>query len=777
MEQQARRDPYGITGTTLGSYQIHELVGIGGMGVVYRAQHLTTEGIVAVKVLKPDLALSNPAMDKLFFEEAKKTVGLNHPYIIRVTHAERTSNGIAFLVMEWLDGHTLEDELKEGGMMPLERVITLLEQICEAVAYAHSKGTIHRDLKPGNIMIVTDHKGDEAVKILDFGIAKALTSTMGTTSRAMGAPFYASPEQLVANVSIDHRSDIYTLGVLLHHLLTGDVPFNADSLEGLIYKHISVAPPSVRQSQPDIPEAVEEVILRALAKRPEDRYHSATELARAFRQATGLKTGALRLQCLDSSTGSSLAGASIYINGKFYGRTDEEGWWSKKDFSPGDHLLEVDCSRYARWVERVRTNPREEVTITARIIPKELGDLIVKTTTAGAEVLLDGRKVGTTDQAGMLYVPDLALGKFLVEIKRPKHRTVASEVEIIQGRPWYWEVELMPLPRRRLAKEVVQKIISTVSVVAKAFRRQGQSIPRRQFSTMWKIGVAAACLAFMVLVGVTFMFFVSGRGESIVEERIPPPQLATPTVVPTVAPVAPDPTPTAMTSPDGMVYVAGGTFEMGRNDGDEYERPAHSVTVSSFYIDKYEVTREQYAKFIEATNRLPPSTWVNGRYPPDEAQLPVVGVNWIEANAYAQWAGKRLPTEAEWEFAARGTDGRLYPWGDEWRPDIVNAGKTVRKFVEVGSHPENASPSGAYDMAGNAWEWTASTLAAYPGGAISQQNAGDYKIIRGGSSPKNPQEATVTFRGYVLPRGENVDDYNSTGFRCVISVSDASPPP
>ena len=128
-----------------------------------------------------------------------------------------------------------------------------------------------------------------------------------------------------------------------------------------------------------------------------------------------------------------------------------------------------------------------------------------------------------------------------------------------------------------------------------------------------------------------------------------------------------------------MVYVPGSTFLMGRDDGDEYERPAHSVSVNPFYIDESEVTCEQYAEFVKATGQPAPASWVGGSYPPGHARRPVTGVSWVAANAYALWAGKRLPTEEEWEFAARGTDRRLYPWGSEWKAGLANADTSSRQ--------------------------------------------------------------------------------------------------
>ena len=230
--------------------------------------------------------------------------------------------------------------------------------------------------------------------------------------------------------------------------------------------------------------------------------------------------------------------------------------------------------------------------------------------------------------------------------------------------------------------------------------------------------------------------------------------------------------PYTMSVPPGMVYVSGGVFIMGDDAGDEYESPAHSVTVKPFFIDTYEVTSAKYAEFIRATNRVAPVGWNSGTFPPGTGNRPVTGVNWYDAQAYAEWAGKRLPTEQEWEFAARGTDGRRYTWGDAWRSRAANAGdSTAGRLVDVGLYPEGKSPFGAFDMIGNALEWTASDLRPYPGAQIPDFPVGPRKIIRGGSWVEaDPPDWSTTFRGFALPSGGS--GYSLIGFRC---AKDAPP--
>jgi iron(II)-dependent oxidoreductase len=225
-----------------------------------------------------------------------------------------------------------------------------------------------------------------------------------------------------------------------------------------------------------------------------------------------------------------------------------------------------------------------------------------------------------------------------------------------------------------------------------------------------------------------------------------------------------------------MVRVEGGQYTIGRRNGDEYEKPArNNVEVVTFYIDKEEVTCEEFQRFAAATEHHMPDGWAENHCPPGAGRMPVRGVSWDDANDYARWARKRLPTEIEWEAAARGRDGRLYPWGNDWDPHKANVGKTgASGSVEtVGSYSAWPSPSGALDMVGNVWEWTSTPIASYPGGHIPEDDRPEserreMKVIRGGCYLSDGQRATVTYRrGWPLPTDH---DYSQTGFRCAMDA-------
>ncbi|HKX27417.1 MAG TPA: bifunctional serine/threonine-protein kinase/formylglycine-generating enzyme family protein [Blastocatellia bacterium] len=218
--------------------------------------------------------------------------------------------------------------------------------------------------------------------------------------------------------------------------------------------------------------------------------------------------------------------------------------------------------------------------------------------------------------------------------------------------------------------------------------------------------------------------------------------------------------------PDGMNLITAGDFTMGRDNGNEYERPAHKVSVAAFYLDTNEVTNSQYQDFVRQMRRRPPKNWSGDNYPPGQANFPVVYVSWLDARDYCLWKGGRLPTEEEWEYAARGTENRLYPYGNQWQPKFSNASSADQpgSLSAVGSYPAGASPFGIFDLAGNVAEWTASDYQPYPG-STARPDEGN-KVIRGGSF-KNPAiEQIATDRYFDVPA--KTLDY--IGFRCAKNV-------
>jgi eukaryotic-like serine/threonine-protein kinase len=287
------RDPYHLVGQTLlGKYRVEALVGVGGMGAVYRAFHLALERPLALKILQPEKALANEQWLRLFEREARLAARLQHENIAAVLDAGRTDDGIAYIAMEWLEGVTLQEELNKSGPFSFARSAEILEQLAAALAVAHAAQIVHRDLKPANVMLIKNagaHAGNYAqVKVLDFGIAKVTSAALGTAvSAPLGTPQYASPEQFQAGQVLDARSDIYSLGVLLYQMLTGALPFTAASLPELIKLQTTAPPPPLRRLRPDAPLALEQLLNHLLAKDPAQRPAQVSAIPLLFRRALG----------------------------------------------------------------------------------------------------------------------------------------------------------------------------------------------------------------------------------------------------------------------------------------------------------------------------------------------------------------------------------------------------------------------------------------------------------------------------------------------------------
>jgi serine/threonine-protein kinase len=273
-----------------GKYRVSRLIGEGGMGTVYEAEHTLIGRAVAVKVLHGDFAKSPEAQER-FRREARAATAIRHANIIEVTDMGTTEEGRPFLVMELLEGVPLSALLVEGRGMPLARIVHVLTQVLDALAAAHKKGIVHRDLKPDNVFVVQEQDRPDFVKLLDFGISKMNEATAGglsvtRTGSVMGTPNYMAPEQAMGRKDCDHRVDLWAVGVMLYEALTGRRPYLGDNYNELLTAILMTTPPTPCTVNPAITPALERVILRALAKERDQRYSSATELRDELRAAS-----------------------------------------------------------------------------------------------------------------------------------------------------------------------------------------------------------------------------------------------------------------------------------------------------------------------------------------------------------------------------------------------------------------------------------------------------------------------------------------------------------
>ncbi|MBX7221961.1 MAG: protein kinase [Blastocatellia bacterium] len=280
-----------LPGTVLdGKYRLDRRIGSGGFGIVFQATHLVLNHPIAVKVFKPRSGNDSPEDVERFRREGVAACRVNHPNALAVLDSGISGEGIAYLVMELLDGHSLQQELREKGRLPFGRAAKIVKGVCKALQAAHSVGIVHRDIKPDNIFLHRAPEG-EIVKVVDFGIAKLFQSgevevaNLTATGNIVGTPLYMAPERLNSD-AYDGRADVYSLGVMLYEMLCGRVPFQITNtgLVGVMLKHLNEAPPPLKTFMPEVPEPIEAVVMQALVKNPDER-PNAQVFAAAFAAA------------------------------------------------------------------------------------------------------------------------------------------------------------------------------------------------------------------------------------------------------------------------------------------------------------------------------------------------------------------------------------------------------------------------------------------------------------------------------------------------------------
>lgn len=263
----------------LGRYEMVSELGQGAMGVVYKARDPLIDRVVAIKTINLGLALEEKEeYEGRFYQEARAAGRLNHPNIVTIYDVGKSGN-IAYIAMEFLQGNELRDLLREERNMPVEQIVDIVAQVAEGLAYAHQHGIVHRDIKPSNIMLIRDGR----IKITDFGIARMASSAVHTqTGMVLGSPKYMSPEQVLGK-EIDRRSDIFSLGVMLYEMLTGGSPFVGENVNAIMYQTLNLVPPAPSTLNANVPDMLNFIVAKALAKGVEDRYQNALDLARDLR--------------------------------------------------------------------------------------------------------------------------------------------------------------------------------------------------------------------------------------------------------------------------------------------------------------------------------------------------------------------------------------------------------------------------------------------------------------------------------------------------------------
>jgi eukaryotic-like serine/threonine-protein kinase len=677
-----------IGGARIGPYEILAPLGSGGMGEVYRARDMRLDRVVAIKVLSAQL-VGDPAFRERFEREARSAAALNHPNICTLFDV-----GPNYLFMELVEGETLAEVLRRGPL-PMEQALGYGAQIAGAMATAHAHGLVHRDLKPANVMIA-----ENGVKVLDFGLAKrsrladeeALTAPLTVPEGGTGAGHivgtlgYMSPEQAEGK-HVDARSDVFALGVLLYEMLCGRRPFRGDTTLSTLASILQAAPEPPRHLRGEIPEKVERIVLRCLEKKPEARYPSMQDVLRELApyQIAKTKRFVLRRPAVVAIVLTILAGASA-IGIRSY----------------------ISASR-VRWVEAVA-------------VPELARSVAASRRFSALKLYREAEGYAPASRALQAFAEGLRAPSLAIQTTPLGAEIYVSDyLDARDDDGSHWDLlGVSPLVTERIPYLGYYRVRAV----------------KAGFETVEH----------------TFDPVDLGLGPSAGRLELP---LQTKESVPT-----------------GMVWV--GSVAEGVQVGFTLVTP---TALPAFWLDKYEVTNRKFKEFTDAggyqkreywkepfvkagkvlsweqamagfrdaTGRPGPATWQLGTYPEGTADLPVGGVSWYEAAAYAHFAKKSLPTAYHWFHAA----------GVGFSSDIIQLSNFGGRGPEAVGKNRGLSRFGTFDMAGNLKEWSASA-------------AGSQRLILGGGW----NEASYMFSA--TDAHDPFERQATFGFRCARFVD---PPP
>jgi len=666
----------------LGDFSLLEEIGRGGMGVVYRAIQRPLGRVVAIKVLPANLALTPRQIDR-FLREARAVARLSHPNVVSVITVGEVK-GVRFFAMEFVEGRNLAEEIKrlradldpvrqDQAHLPSSRasdyfrsVAETIRQAADGLAHAHAHGLVHRDIKPSNLLLDVSGR----VKIVDFGLVRDESlGSISTSGDLVGTPNYMSPEQARSHGhKVDHRTDIYSLGVVLYELLTLQQPFEGKTLQEVISNVLQREAPSIRKLNGRVPRDLATICQKAMAKAPRERYSDASAmrddltrfLAHEAIEARPPSVAA-RLRSFGFRHRRGLSAATLIVTGALI------GW-------------RVNAAYAADPVHVSITAPGHE----------------------GAEVWLQSlsplsSETGERERVGTIPVQDL-------RVPPGQYRFVVLEKDAF--------AELTRVLRPGHSYELHAWLRPTAEVLA--------------------------------------------------------------------------------SSASPMVEIPAGEFVWGVEDAGGWAPHFARARVSlpTYWIDRYETSNGEYLRFLEATGHRWPELWPpkDGpawrALPEDFPRLPVVGLAYADAQAYAEWAGKRLSTQWEWEKAARGPEGWELPWQADSargrdpsaleravvaRPYLTSAVDVFRNYLEqvepVDSYPQGSSPYGLLHTLGNVNEWTESLMCyADDAGFVPDWRR---HVMRGGAYDQ--QEGGWALLGYASGPDERETAYQKNGFRCAKS--------
>jgi len=703
--------------TSLGKYQLEELIGRGTYAEVYRAVDTVLHRTVALKLLKGAFLSDEEAVAR-FLQEARTGANLIHPQIAWVWDLGEL-DGRYFLSMRYIEGQTLDRLLQNQGPLRPGEALNYLYQISDALIFAHSSGLVHRDIKPQNIMI---SQKDGAV-LTDFGLVRAMEAgSIGTrTGSLMGTPAYIAPE-IWRGQPASPAADQYSLGCVVVEMLTGVRLFGGPTPPAVMQQHLLEGP----QLPGDWPDALIAVMQQVLAQDPSGRFADMAAFKAALQT---LKFDGEPLSEDEHIPGDASHPAAVHpvptasrLAPGPHSWTLEDGLAALKEME-ADHEWQLAVDLLSDLESNYPHHPR-------LILP---------------------RKRITQVLAAQQEIEELARSKAEEKARRETEEKTRREAEEKAQRET--EERARNEAEEKAQRESDEK--AQLEVEEKA-RRETAARAKREAEEKFKREAEEkaqreAVLRPGFLRRVDDRIFIRLDKDQEME----------------------------------FVRIPAGEFEMGsdpQKDKEAYsdEQPQHHVTLREYWIGRTPVTNAQYASFVQAVSGHAPNDWLNGQPPVKKLYHPVVKVTWQDAVNYCKWlstlVGKSIyiPTEAEWEKAARGTDGRMYPWGDQL-PDasICNYGLKNKDTSSVGQYsPLGDSPYGCMDMAGNVWEWCADWYDSYHYANASKINPtgpaiGHYRVVRGGSWLDVSRFIRSAYRFRHVP----IDQQNNLGFRCLLDIT------
>ncbi|HSB12594.1 MAG TPA: bifunctional serine/threonine-protein kinase/formylglycine-generating enzyme family protein [Blastocatellia bacterium] len=712
-----------------GRYRLVKKIGEGGMGSIYRSVHTEMLRTCAIKLLTAVSPGNEDAVPR-FKGEAKMASRIDNAHAVTIYDFGQSDDKILFLAMEFIDGKALSRVIAEERVLPIERVIHITNQIAEALTAAHALKIIHRDLKPDNIMITRKGKDNDFVKVLDFGIAKSVSEgsdNLTKTGFVLGTPVYMSPEQVLGE-ELDPRSDLYSLAIIVYEMLSGRLPFTGDNPQAIMMKRIISEPIRLRTIAPSISETVERVVMAGLEHDRDSRTPNvqifAAELSQALHSGTQIMGGVVTGRLGDSSAQRDTQAGGIRptrldSSPAFTGQAEPSIAMVEGPSDPSAYAA-TELSPAGGQPPFVERPTREADQIRVSVPPAAAGQVITKPRVRPNKLIWAG---------GALAIAALAIVLYLI---LPSGASSGGSFTLI--------VKGAPAGSRVYINEVAQQgevgdeglTISGLTPGRVNVRVSHEGFADFFASLSGAKGQVQTCEA-------QLLFEIDYKGV--------------------------------------MVPIPAGEFMMGDDRHEPDERPARQVSLPAYFIDKYEVTNAQYQKFCDATRRAyPKNPGFDANYFTGKPDYPVLGVTIEDAKAFAAWAGKRIPSEEEWEKAASwdpvAAKKRAYPWGDDFGAARANIA-TDRPVAATESAGDRSS-YGVLNMAGNAGEWVDALYKPYQGNQTADP---DYdkndQVMRGGTfyHASTESEARTTYRNH-LPRLFPAGFSAPVGIRCVVSADD-----